>query len=327
MTALVDILRALADPTRLRIAALVQRQELAIGELSELLDQSQPRVSRHVGILIDAHILKRRREGSWVYLSFADTAEARLTRTLFDSWDGQGPLAPTADADSAGLAEVHRQREIKADAFFAAHAEEWDAIRSLHAPEAAVEAAIDRALDLTPDANGAALGRLLDVGTGTGRMIEILGHHATEATGLDRSPEMLRMARARLGMLGGAVHLLQGDFMALPFGAGQFDTIILHQVLHFARSPEAVITECARVLAPAGRVLIVDFAPHDRDALRTEMAHVRLGFDDDQMRAWFGASGLALDKIDALPGDTLTVKLWRGTRLAREETEKGADHG
>ena len=310
MTAAVDIFRALADPTRLRIVALLRRMELSVGELAQVLAQSQPRVSRHVKILVDAGVAARRREGSWVFLTPAPSPVAVPLFALIDA----GGEDHWAVADAARLNAVRADRTAAAERYFAGHAEQWDAIRSLHVAESAVEA---RMRDLL----GPNIGRLVDIGTGTGRMIELLGQAADHATGIDRSPEMLRLARAKLAEAPTPVDFRQADVGALPLPDASADTVVMHQVLHYIPAPELALREAARIVAPGGRLLVVDFASHDREELRTQDAHARLGFSDVQIGGWLAASGLALSNTDELTGGELTVKLWLGTRppLAKAE--------
>ena len=207
------------------------------------------------------------------------------------------------------LAAVRSLRAEAAERYFAAHAEVWDNIRSLHVPESAVEAAIAKAM------GGRIIGRLVDIGTGTGRMIELLGPKASQAVGIDRSSEMLRLARVKLDRAGIAdAALRQADMYALPLADGSADSGILHQVLHYAQAPAAAIAEAARVLRPGGQLLVVDFAAHEREELRTADAHVRLGFADEAMAGWFRAAGLEPDMTEHLEGGELTVALWRGTK-------------
>jgi ubiquinone/menaquinone biosynthesis C-methylase UbiE len=305
MTLPLAIFRALADPTRLRIVALLRAMELSVGELAQVLGQSQPRVSRHVKILCDAGVAARRKEGSWVFLVPGDTLRVSPLFAAIDAWD-EGDHWTVADA--ARLAAVREDRALAAERYFASHAEHWDAMRSLHVAEDEVEAALARAL------GGAPIGRLVDIGTGTGRMLTLFAGQATHATGIDRSPEMLRLARAKLN--GAAIELRQGDIGALPLEDGCADTVILHQVLHYLPAPEAAIAELTRILAEGGRVLIVDFASHDLEELRDRDAHARLGFSDEQMRGWFGAAELDYALVESLSGHTLTVKIWCGTRAS-----------
>ncbi|MBV8686929.1 MAG: metalloregulator ArsR/SmtB family transcription factor [Alphaproteobacteria bacterium] len=311
MTAASDIFRALADPTRLRIVALLRAMELSVGELAQVLGQSQPRVSRHVKILIDAGLAERRKEGSWVFLSLGAARRVDPLFALLDRWAEADGEDGSAAADAARLAAVRADRAAAAERYFAARAKDWDEIRSLHIAESEVEAAVARALAGRP------VGRLVDVGTGTGRMIELFGAAADHALGVDRSPEMLRLARAKLAEAGlRTAELRQGDMYALPLPAGTADTVIIHQVLHYAQQPSAAVAEAARLLVPGGRLLIVDFAPHEREELRTSDAHVRLGFADETMLKYLESAGLEGRIVEHLRGGELTVTLWVGERPA-----------
>ena len=304
MTLALDIFRALADATRLRILALLRSMELSVGELAQVLGQSQPRVSRHVKILCDAGLAERRKEGSWVFVALGAAAKVEPVLASLDSW---GKVEPDhwAVADAARLAAVRADRASSAASWFEANAGQWDAIRSLHIAESEVEAAMSAVLGEAP------IGQLIDIGTGTGRMLELFAGRAKYALGIDRSSEMLRLARAKLSERGLAnTELRQADLYALPLGDGEADAAILHHVLHFAQQPGAAIAEAARVLAPGGRLLIADFAPHDREELRTRDAHTRLGFSDEQIAAWFDAAGLVPARTETLEGGELTVKLW-----------------
>jgi len=311
MTSPLDLFRALSDPTRLRIVALLRTMELSVGELAQVLGQSQPRVSRHIKILCDAAIAVRRREGSWIFLAPGDPAVLAPLFAAIDHLNAHSGGDHWAQADSARLAAVRADRAVAAAHYFAARAQSWDDMRSLHVDESAVEAKMASALATKT------LGRLADVGTGTGRMIELFAKRAETAVGIDRSPEMLRLARAKLMEAGlETVDLRQGDINDLPLGNATIDTVILHQVLHYLPAPESALAELARITAPGGCVLIVDFAPHDREELRDKDAHARLGFSDAQMTAWLTAAGLECDFTDELPGDPLTIKIWRGTKPA-----------
>lgn len=308
-------LRALADSTRLRIMRLLAHMELAVGELAQVLGQSQPRVSRHVRILCDAGLAERRREGSWVFLHIAVAADrappigAAVARLLDAAEADDAQFAARCAEDRRHLAAIRGARESQAAAYFARHAGEWDQLRSLHSSDEAVEAAL-------ADAVGEDLGALLDVGTGTGRIAELLGTRAAHVTALDKSPEMLRIARARLQHLpAGQADLVQGDFSDLPFDVGAFDTLTFHQVLHYAQDPGGVLAEAARVTRPGGRIAVVDFAAHDREELRVVHAHARLGFSDEAMLTMLADAGFAATPAAALPGRELTVKIWTGIRL------------
>ncbi|MBU6253319.1 MAG: metalloregulator ArsR/SmtB family transcription factor [Alphaproteobacteria bacterium] len=309
MAKMLDIFRALADPTRLRIVQLLRTMELSVGELAQVLAQSQPRVSRHIKILCDAGVAERRKEGSWVFIGPGPAAVTEPLAQALDAWMATLGQDPWHIADAARLAAVRADRAAAAERYFADHADHWDSLRSLHVPEAEVEAAMRRVLGT------ASLGTLVDIGTGTGRMIELFGAQARHAIGIDRSPEMLRVARGKLTASGTeGWDLRQGDIMALPLEDAMGDTVVLHQVLHYLPAPEAAIVELARIIAPGGRLLIVDFAPHSHEELRTQDAHARLGFSDEQMALWFRSAGLEMAQTTELAGRALTVKLWLATR-------------
>jgi ArsR family transcriptional regulator len=303
-----ETFRSLADPTRLRIVALLRAMELSVGELAQVLGQSQPRVSRHVKILIESGVAERRKEGSWVFLSLGRPERVAPLFALLDAWAAVDGEDPWAVADAARLAAVRADRAAAAERYFALHAKDWDELRSLHIAETEVEAAIARALGDGP------IGRLVDVGTGTGRMLELFAGKAEGALGIDRSPEMLRMARVKLAEAGLPAEVRQGDMYALPLGSGSADTVIIHQVLHYAQQPASAVAEAARLLGPGGRLLIVDFAPHEREELRARDAHARLGFADEAVLGWMAAAGLDARVVEHLEGGELTVTLWQGER-------------
>ncbi|MBO1326398.1 metalloregulator ArsR/SmtB family transcription factor [Acetobacter sp. TBRC 12305] len=306
MTQAVTLFQALADPTRLRILLLLHEMELSVGELAHVLGQSQPRVSRHIKIMDQAGLIVRRKEGNWVFLSLGDRAITAPALAALHAWDRE-PV-PERVADHARLAAVRSVRAMEAEDWFETHATQWDALRSLHVPEADVEADILRLLAPWPT------GRLLDIGTGTGRMIELLGGQAENAIGVDRSPSMLRLARSKLDENPAIrVEWRQGDLYALPLPAQTVDTAIMHQVLHYAQHPAAAIAEAARVLAPGGRLLVVDFLTHNRQDLRERAAHAWLGFSDTQMRSWLADAGFEKTRSVELQG-ALHVMLWLGLR-------------
>lgn len=310
--AIEDIFKALGDPTRLRIARLLGAMELAVGELAQVLGQSQPRVSRHVGILCDAGLAERRREGSWVFLrqSEARSAVIEAVQHLLALAEAEEPaFALLCEADRRKLAAIRGAREAAAEHYFARHASQWDELRALHSADAEVERRLAEALMDAP------LGALLDVGTGTGRMAELFAPVAERIVALDKNLEMLRVARAKLQHFPAAqIDLVQGDFANLPFVPGSFDTVMLHQVLHFAPDPAPALAEAARVLRGGGRIAIVDFASHDREELRTRHQHARLGFSDRQMAELLRGAGFTVSPPTALEGEELIVKIWIGKR-------------
>jgi SAM-dependent methyltransferase len=292
-----------AEPTRLRLLALCAEGEFTVSELVQILGQSQPRVSRHLKQLSDAGLLERLPEGSWVFYRLArESAAGRLARDIVD-------LLPADDMalsqDRERLAGVRRARAATAQGYFRANATRWDEIRSLQIDDRQIES---RLLATLPPAT---VRSLLDVGTGTGRVLELYGAQGVEGVGIDLSHEMLSVARANLARAGlSNVYVRQGDMYRLPWPAPTFDAVTFHQVLHFADEPGAAIAEACRVLRPGGRMVIVDFAPHDLELLRREHAHRRLGFADGDMRGWLAEAGLRPEDTIHLPGDRLTVSIW-----------------
>lgn len=303
-------LRAAAEETRLRILALLAESELSVSDLTDILGQSQPRISRHLKLLVEAGLVERHREGAWAFFRLADhSPAAKIVRPVLDGLDRADDRL--AD-DRARLAAVRAQRAQSAQTFFARLAPEWDRLRSLHASEEAVEAAILDAL------GGKPIRTLLDLGTGTGRMLQLLAPRAGRALGLDASHAMLAVARANLERAGlNRIELRQGDIYAPPFPRNGFDLVLIHQVLHYLDDPARAIREAARLVAPGGRLLVVDFAPHGLEFLRERQAHRRLGFAREQVAGWLAEAGLDCTLMrDLAPpsggADQLTVSLWLG---------------
>ncbi len=319
MDELLAALRAVAEVTRLRLLVLCARGELTVSELAHILGQSQPRVSRHLKLLCDAGLLDRFREGSWVFyrLSMGSAASA-LSRHLVAVC---GESDATIMLDLQRLAAIKRQRAEQAAAYFRENAAQWHKIRSLYIDEREVEAALAEIVA------AAAPQDLLDIGTGTGRMIEILGPRVVHALGIDQSREMLAIARVNLERAGLSNSIVRlADMYQLPLADASFDAIVIHQVLHYADRPAAAIAEAARILRPNGILLVVDFAPHALEFLRQEHAHRRLGFADTDVEEWCRAAGLEPTPPRRLPGDPLTVVIWTAHRpgAAREPFSAGA---
>ena len=305
-------LKAAGEETRLRVLALLAEAELTVSDLTDILRQSQPRISRHLKLLAEAGLVERFREGTWAFFRMAETGKgAELARALLAQLD-------TADRiiarDRDRLASVRAARAAAAQAYFREHAAEWDRIRKLHVADAAVEAAIRDALAGRPFRS------LLDLGTGTGRMLELFGPEIERGLGLDLSLDMLLLARDRLERAGlRHCSVRQGDIYDLPLADDSFDAVIVHQVLHFLDDGARAIREAARVLRPGGRLLVVDFAPHELEFLREQHAHRRLGFAPEVVAQWFGAAGLEPVMHKSLapePGSDgkVAVSLW----LARD---------
>lgn len=306
MDGLLAALRAAAEPTRLRIVALLARGELTVSELVSVLGQSQPRISRHLKLLTEAGLLTRFREGSWVFHRLAeDGPGAEVARHLYALLPDDAGQDPALARDLERLARVKGVRAERAAAYFRRNAESWDKLRSLHVDDREVEAVISR---LLPERG---IDHLLDLGTGTGRMLELLAPRAARGLGVDLSREMLTVARDNLDRAG--LHncrVRQADLYRLPFPAETFDIATIHQVLHFLDEPAAAIAEAARVLTPGGRLLVADFAPHDLESLRDEHEHRRLGFADPEIAGWFARAGLTPVETAHLAGEPLTVAVW-----------------
>lgn len=311
MKSLLSGLRAAAESTRLRLLAICAHGEVAVSELTEILDQSQPRVSRHLKILCEEGLLQRHREGTWIFYRIADPLSndgdgAALARRIVDMIPANDPQLL---ADRKALETIKLDRAAKAEAYFRINAESWDRIRALHVDAAEVERGVLAAL---PDG---ATNDLLDVGTGSGRILELLGETVSRGTGIDLSREMLAIARAKLATAGlDNCQLRHGDMYDLPMDDDSFDAVTVHLVLHYADRPHDAINEIARVLRPGGRIIIADFAPHDLEELRIEHAHRRLGFEDQEVWEWFVSAGLKPEPVRRLPGDPLTVNIWSATK-------------
>lgn len=313
---LVAALKAAAEPTRLRILLLLAAGELNVKDLTLILGQSQPRISRHLKLLSEAGLVERFREGSWVYFHISDrSAGGRLAlRLVADVAVNDAALKRDRERADA----LKREREAAAQSFFEKNAADWDSMRTLHISEEAVEAAMRDALGPGP------FKFFVDLGTGTGRTLELFADNYARGLGIDVNQAMLAYARAKL-TAGGRTHaqVRHGDIYALSLADRQADGIVMHQVLHFLSDPQLAIREAARVLAPGGKLLIVDFAPHGLEFLREAQAHERLGFAHDQVAGWLSEAGLTVKGIrDLAPkrGDTadkLTVTLWTAERIER----------
>jgi len=305
----IEALRGAGEPTRLRVLALLAGDELSVMELSHILDQSQPRVSRHLKLMTEAGLIERFPDGARVYYRLSsDPTARRLVDTVLDLLDDR-----SSEQDHRRLDEVRRDREAAAEAYFEQVAPQWDRIRSLYVCESAVEAAIERAAGPGP------FERLVDLGTGSGRMLTLLGGRARMAVGLDLSQNMLNIARAKVAQAGvGRVELRHGDIFATRLPSQSADLVLVHQVLHYLADPATAINEAARLVMPGGKLLIVDFARHDLEELREEHQHRRLGFTDAEINGWLADAGLRASAPIALPPDKdgLTVLIWTAVRPA-----------
>ena len=306
----IEALRAAGEPTRLRILALLANEELAVMELSQILDQSQPRVSRHLKLLSDAGLIERFPDGAWVfYRVAADPAMRHFVDQVLD-------MIVSSDIgmqrDAERLDAVRGERSSDAQSYFERNAARWDEIRSLYVSEANVEAAILSAAGAGP------FERMIDLGTGAGRMLALLGPKAKDAIGLDLSQQMLNVARLHVTEAGlQGVELRHGDIFATRLPDRSADLVVVHQVLHYLSDPASAVIEAGRLVAPGGRLLIIDFAPHALEFLREAHQHRRLGFSDDEMGRWMAEAGLLAPDLTTLPSassEGLTVKIWVAKR-------------
>lgn len=307
-SALTTTLKAAAEATRLRLLMLIAEAELTVTDLTAILRQSQPRLSRHLRLLAEAGLVQRHREGSWAFFRLGERGGAAdIARALIGRLD---PNDPIIARDRERLAAVRAARSAAAQSYFRRHAAEWDRIRKLHVAEAAVEEAICTALD------GAPIRSLLDLGTGTGRMLELFAAKIERGLGLDLSLDMLALAREHLDRAGlKNCSVRYGDIYDLALPRDSFDVVIIHQVLHFLDDSGRAIREAARVLRPGGRLLVIDFAPHDLEFLRDVHAHRRLGFAAETVSQWLEAARLDFVRQQTLPPGPegkIAVSLWLG---------------
>jgi ubiquinone/menaquinone biosynthesis C-methylase UbiE/DNA-binding transcriptional ArsR family regulator len=315
----VEILRAAGEPTRMRILALLAREELAVLEICRVLDQSQPRVSRHLKLLAEAGLVERFPDGAWVFYRLASGGQVGdLIASVLERIDPQDLVIAR---DGEQLSAVWSERAAEAGEYFARNAARWDEIRSLYVAESDVEAAILEAAGPGP------FKRLVDLGSGTGRMLTLLGPQAEHALGLDLSQQMLNIARNHVGEAGlGRCELRHGDIFGTRLPSESADVVVVHQVLHYLSDPAAAVKEAARIVREEGRLIIVDFAPHKLEFLREQHQHRRLGFTEGEMERWLTEGGLSKVRLKQLPParkDGLTVRIWTAER-AREGQRSAA---
>jgi ArsR family transcriptional regulator len=308
----VDVLKAAGEPTRMRLLALLFEGDLTVTDMTEILGQSQPRISRHLKLLTEAGLIERFQEGAWAYFRLSgDGRPQELSRQIISSVSAADPLLAR---DNERLLAVKKARAERAQAYFSHNAASWDELRSLHVSDEQVEAAL---LDLVGDTP---FDSMLDLGTGTGRILQLFSHLYRRATGIDASRDMLAVARSNIDRASVPhASVRHADILNLPLERGTYELVTIHQVLHFLQNPEEAIAQAARMLSPGGRMVIVDFAPHDLDYLHDEHAHLRLGFKADILSTWLTDAGLNVEKIvDLEPesngGKKLTVTIW----LARD---------
>jgi ArsR family transcriptional regulator len=316
LEALLVALRAAAEPTRLRLLAACASGEMTVGELTEVLGQSQPRVSRHLKLLCEAGLLDRFKEGTWVFYRMADERRSPV-RDIVAMIPRNDPIITR---DGERIEAIKLSRYERAAMYFRTNAQAWDRIRSLHVDEREVERAL---MGVWPENK---VRDLLDIGTGTGRLLQLFGPMIERGVGIDLSHDMLAYARANLddgNLLNCQVR--HGDMYRLQLDGESFDAVTVHQVLHYADEPARVIFEATRVLRPRGRLVIVDFAPHRLEQLRADHAHRRLGFADDEVTSWCREAGLETAAVQTLEGNPLTVKIWVADKSRRPPADVSTD--
>ncbi|WP_316860134.1 metalloregulator ArsR/SmtB family transcription factor [uncultured Cohaesibacter sp.] len=321
---MVGLLKASGEPTRLRLLALLAEGDLSVKDLTAILHQSQPRISRHLKLLYESGLVERLPEGAWVYYCLTrDESKGDLIAATLRDLDLQDVMIRR---DRERLEQIKQANAQQAADYFQQNAEHWDELRALHVPESAVDAAILDCLGEQP------IDQLLDLGTGTGSILSLLGSRCRDGLGIDANRSMLAIARARLdGPANGHLHVQQGDILDLASLDGEYDLVTVHQVLHYLDDPSAALQEASRVLLPGGRMLVVDFAPHEHEFLRKDHAHRRLGFSHEAMRRWMDEAGLSVEIAkdlhpDELEGEgsdpSLTVTIWLATKMADAHREK-----
>lgn len=305
---LVDLLKASGEPTRFRLLALLSAGDLTVTDLTEILGQSQPRISRHLKLLTEEDLIDRYQEGAWAYFRLKqDGKAATLVRQLLDVTSKNDAILLR---DSERLSAVKRVRAERAQDYFSRNASDWDELRRLHVSDEAVDAALLKLVGTTP------VDSMLDLGTGTGRILQLLSGVYRRAIGVDASRDMLAVARSNLDKAGVAsASVRHGDILNLPLEGQDFDLIVIHQVLHFLDQPELALAEAARMLRPGGRLVVIDLAPHTFEYLRDDHAHVRLGFSHQLMDEWLRKAELRLDDAVDLHsgkagGQSLDVTIW-----------------
>jgi DNA-binding transcriptional ArsR family regulator/precorrin-6B methylase 2 len=317
----VHYLRAIAEPTRLRVIHLLAQGELTVSEIGQILGQSQPRVSRHLKLLLDGGLVTRFPEGAWVFYRLADPgsrgASAGLANMFIESLDARDPVLA---GDLERLTEVKAARAAEAAAYFEAHANEWMQVQALYQPVAEVEVVMRELVGSEP------VEFLVDFGTGTGRVLEVLSRLYRRAIGFDTNHAMLGVARVNLDRAHiRHAHVQHENLLSLPKSLEEPDVVVIHQVLHYLNNPAAAVLSAARLLPPNGRLLIVDFAPHELEFFRNEHAHRRLGFSDDEIFDWCRAAGLEgqeVRQVKPLPKTSSEVSspivsLWLARRPVR----------
>ena len=313
-------LKTLGHPERLRILALLSRGELTVSELVQILNLSQPRVTQYIKSLETAGIIERLKEGSWVFsrIRRGNEAISALVATTLATLPAHAPILT---ADLRRLEDVRAERSVAAEAFFANVANDTGTLGDEYIPKANIESMLRKMAGKGP------FEYMVDLGTGTGRMLEVFADRVTRGSGIDNNVHMLKVARHKLAKNNyNHIRVRQGDLNSTPLESELADLVTLHQVLHYLDDPQSAIIEAARLLTRNGIILIADFETHDQDEFRSEYAHRRLGFDDNDIEDWLAAAGLSLSRVETIKTQSSrpNVKIWLGeTRIsARQKKAK-----
>jgi len=301
---LVEALRAMADPLRLRILAVLGQEELAVGELAEVLAISQPRVSHHLRMLREAGLVHVRREGAWTFCSLEPLAQGGPAEGLLQAL-GQalGPDGPD-EADRARLERVLGARRERTRSFFDEAAGRWESFEPRFEGSGLRQQALSLLLG-----DGLVLA---DIGCGTGFMAQELVRRAAKVILVDPSAAMLEKARTGLDRnLAARVEFRVGDLERLPLAAEEVDGAFANLVLHHVSDLAATLSELARILRPGGTLVVSDLLPHDEEWLREEQADLRLGLEPDLLAQLALRAGFA-DAAAEPAADRLRVRSREG---------------
>jgi len=291
---LLETLKSLADPTRLRLCAVLHRGEFTVQELTAILAMGQSRISRHLKILVEAEILAVQRQGTWAY--YRSVADNSFFAALWPAVEARLEELPECRDDLDGLARILEGRRRRSQEFFDRHARQWDALARAALPAADY---LPLLLDAVPPCK-----TLVEVGVGTGQLLSALRRRAQRIVGVDHSPAMLAEARGRLAdQVGAGVELRLGEMTHLPLSDGECEVALLNMVLHHAARPVEVLTEMGRVLAGGGRLLIADLLRHERDWVRERLADQWLGFAREELDVWLKAAGFVAGKYSVAEGE------------------------
>jgi ArsR family transcriptional regulator len=314
---MLELFKALADPCRLRLVAVLLRGEFTVQELTRIMGMGQSRISRHLKILAGAGVLSVKRQGTWSY--YRSGEENAFFVAIRPAFERELEQLPQRSDDSFALAAVLEERRRRSLEFFDRHARQWDTLAATLLP---VPDYLDRLLALVPEGRA-----LLEIGVGTGALLPELAARSGKVIGVDHSPAMLDEARRRLAADGELrVELRLGEMTHLPLvdrGAG---CVVANMVLHHAADPQAVLQEIARVLEPGGIVVLADLARHEREWAREQLADQWLGFEEEELCGWFRSAGLGevvVERVAAASGQE-EVLLVRGIRglLSRKKGHK-----